>query len=371
MGNKPIGFFCGSTANGGLERNLVKLANLLAGEGLTVKFFTAERAPYLELIDSEIQVFQVVKHKKYLDFKAATSYGKMLKAERVEKVIFRDNKDLDVLVWCKKLKHPDLQLFFWQAMQLGISKKDFYHSLKFNSLAKWVATLNGLKQQAIENTKINPAKVDVIPLPLNLQKFTQSSPLQEEARAQIGLATDKKIMGIVGRIDPKKGQQFVMEQLPKLPNWHLLIVGEPTRGEYENHLEELKEISKNLDLSGRVTFLPFTQDLLPIYRSLDLLVMASQAETFGAVTIEAMASGTAVLGTNAGGTPELLEAGNLGWLYEPNDETSFLKQLQAIENNIDAVKEKAILAKEAAVRKYDSSVIAKKFIELLAQNNGL
>jgi glycosyltransferase involved in cell wall biosynthesis len=43
--------------------------------------------------------------------------------------------------------------------------------------------------------------------------------------------------------------------------------------------------------------------------------MATKAETFGMVTIEAMASGCKIVGSNAGGTPEILEHGKFGTLF--------------------------------------------------------
>jgi len=363
--NNKTGLFCGSKSNGGLERNLVKLANLLFKAGKSVVFFAPADAPYKELLDSEIPFVGITKHKKYLDFISAKRFGKSFKEQGITKLIFRHNKDLDVLVWAKKFVHPDLELFFWQAMQLGISKKGFYHSLKFNSLSKWIATLEGLKQQVLEKTKINPAKVEVIPLPLDLEKFNQPSLSQTEAREKFQLPSDVNIMGVIGRIDPKKGQQFVIQALAKIKNWHLLVLGEPTRGEYENHLEELKQLAVKLGLEERVHFRPFTQNLAPVYKSLNLMVMATQAETFGAVTIEAMASRTPVLGTSSGGTPEILENGKLGFLYESNNQKSFLQVFEEFNNNNELVAQKVGLARQAAKLKYDEKAVLKQSLDVL------
>jgi glycosyltransferase involved in cell wall biosynthesis len=55
--------------------------------------------------------------------------------------------------------------------------------------------------------------------------------------------------------------------------------------------------------------------------------MASKAETFGMVTIEAMASGVPTIGSNAGGTPEILEYGKLGFLFEPLNALSLAKSI--------------------------------------------
>jgi len=61
---------------------------------------------------------------------------------------------------------------------------------------------------------------------------------------------------------------------------------------------------------------PFMEDVSIFFSAIDWMVMATKAETFGMVSIESMACGTPVVGSNAGGTPELLENGKLGVLFE-------------------------------------------------------
>jgi len=54
-------------------------------------------------------------------------------------------------------------------------------------------------------------------------------------------------------------------------------------------------------------------------RGLDVLVLASDAEPCGRVLFEAMASGTAIVATNSGGTPEIVRHGQEGLLVPPRD----------------------------------------------------
>ena len=71
---------------------------------------------------------------------------------------------------------------------------------------------------------------------------------------------------------------------------------------------------------------------------MDVFIMQSQGETFGMVTIEAMAAGLPVVGTNSSGTPEILGFGNHGLLYNPGDQETFksnIKELLAKERRLD------------------------------------
>ena len=86
--------------------------------------------------------------------------------------------------------------------------------------------------------------------------------------------------------------------------------------------------------------------------------MASEGETFGTVTIEAMKSGVPVLGTNSAGTPEILENGNLGFLYEANNGSDFCEQIDWIFNNPIEVNRKTTSAKIIADHKYSKEVVS-------------
>jgi glycosyltransferase involved in cell wall biosynthesis len=74
--------------------------------------------------------------------------------------------------------------------------------------------------------------------------------------------------------------------------------------------EELRREAADRGLAGRVGFIPFAADPVPIYRALDVVVHAStQAEPFGLTIAEAMACGRAVVVSAAGGAAELFTDG--------------------------------------------------------------
>jgi glycosyltransferase involved in cell wall biosynthesis len=70
-------------------------------------------------------------------------------------------------------------------------------------------------------------------------------------------------------------------------------------------------------LANMVLWTPATVHVSPLYAAADAYVMNAQGigETFGRVTIEAMAFGLPVLGTDAGGTKEILESNVTGVLH--------------------------------------------------------
>ena len=110
----------------------------------------------------------------------------------------------------------------------------------------------------------------------------------------------------------------------------VVLLGEPTLHEGDTYHNDLKVMIQSGQLEQRVFIRPFRKDTSVFYNSVDWLVMATKAETFGMVTIESLACGTPVLGSNAGGTPEILENEKGGLLFEPLNEKDLAAKIDQI-----------------------------------------
>ena len=97
----------------------------------------------------------------------------------------------------------------------------------------------------------------------------------------------KKIL-YIGRLEEYKGVQHIIEALPSLRDYRLVIVGQ---GPYE---DELKKLAEDLGVGDRVEWLKnlSREDLLDQYRTAGIFVMLSSFEAFGITVAEALASGT-------------------------------------------------------------------------------
>jgi glycosyltransferase involved in cell wall biosynthesis len=125
------------------------------------------------------------------------------------------------------------------------------------------------------------------------------------ARLRLGLDPRERLLVTVRRAEPRMGLEPLLRALRALPEEiNLAVVG---GGLLTN---ELRRLSSELGIDNRVRFVGRVaeEELPDWYRAADLFVLPSVAyEGFGMVTVEALASGTAVVGTPAGATPELLE----------------------------------------------------------------
>jgi len=148
-------------------------------------------------------------------------------------------------------------------------------------------------------------------------------------RASLGLAADVPLLAVVGQLTPWKGQQDALEAFALLrrsvPDAHLVIAGSAKftgkhrRYDTNAYRDALIARARRRDLAGHVHFPGDVADVTAVYSAADLLMVPSWAEPFGRVVIEAMAAGTPVLATSAGGVPEIVTHGVDGWLVPARD----------------------------------------------------
>lgn len=80
--------------------------------------------------------------------------------------------------------------------------------------------------------------------------------------------------------------------------------------------KELKDLVKKYGLDSTVVFLGEVSDMVSLRSTMDIELMCAIKETFGRVTVEAMRSGLPVIGSNTGGTLEIIQDGVTGLLYK-------------------------------------------------------
>jgi mannosyltransferase len=129
-------------------------------------------------------------------------------------------------------------------------------------------------------------------------------------------------VGCFGRIRHQKGTDLfvdaMIELLPKFPDWTAVITGRVTP-EHRGFADDLKRRIDEAGLSDRIVLLGEVPDVKIWYRRVSLYVAASRNEGFGLTPLEAMASRTAVVASDAGAYAELIVPGRTGAVVPAGD----------------------------------------------------
>ena len=157
-------------------------------------------------------------------------------------------------------------------------------------------------------------KIGVVPCGVNLDLFQPMD--RAAARQRLGFDQDESIILYVGRFDPIKGIDRLLEAaayLNPLQKVRLVIIGGdgPDTPEYEtlHRLSAKFGVEKAVHFVGRVE----QHKLPPYYCAADALVIPSYYESFGLVGLESLACGTPVVATRVGGMERILKEGKTGY----------------------------------------------------------
>ena len=167
-------------------------------------------------------------------------------------------------------------------------------------------------------------------------------------------------IGYVGRLVEEKGVDLLLEAVAALEgDWCLSILGD---GPFKPHLVQL---ARELGLGERVTFQhPLPSSEMPAYYGqLDVLVLPSRTarnwkEQFGRVLIEAMASGTPVVGSSCGEIPNVV--GEAGLLFPENDAPSLAAHLDQLMRDRKLGESLARLGRDRVLQHYTQRKIAEE-----------
>lgn len=113
---------------------------------------------------------------------------------------------------------------------------------------------------------------------------------------------------LVGRLEPRKGVDVAIVALSLVPDATLEIVGD---GEERAELERL---ARARGVEARVRFLGYMEDTRDALARADAALCSSRKEGLGIALLEAMAMGKPVIAVPVGGVPEIVRAGETGWL---------------------------------------------------------
>ncbi len=147
---------------------------------------------------------------------------------------------------------------------------------------------------------------------------------QAEARAQLGIQSDEKIVFTAARLNPWKGVDNLIDALTQMTDVRLIVAG---AGEM---LQPLREQAAKLGLTERVQFLgSIPREQVALYmKAADYFALYSGYEGLSHVLLESLRAGTPVIASDKGGNPEVVLDGVNGLLVPYRDSNAVATTLQ-------------------------------------------
>ncbi len=203
-----------------------------------------------------------------------------------------------------------------------------------------VANTHAEAKELIELYHADPSRVRVVHPGVDLDVFVPGN--QSVARKDLGVAEDAIVLLFVGRIQPLKAPDVLIEAaaeiLKRNPELHSRLVVAICSGPSGSGLERpdaLVTLANQLGVSDVVRFVPPTSrpELVKWFQAATVCVVPSYSESFGLVAIEAQACGTPVVASRVGGLPTAVRDGISGVLVDGHDASTWADQILTVAMN--------------------------------------
>jgi glycosyltransferase involved in cell wall biosynthesis len=195
--------------------------------------------------------------------------------------------------------------------------------------------------------------------------------------APLELPEGDTVIGIVGRLQPWKGQDRLLaaQAILRARGYavHLVVIGGDSYELSPDYAASLPGLISRLGLSDHVTMTGEVADARPFIERLDVLVNASDPEPFGIVLLEGMAAAVPVLAVDAGGPAEIVQHEKTGMLARSGEPEALADALEPLLSSSELRRTLGEAGRDRFLREYSDVAMRKRFfgaLEQLASNRG-
>jgi glycosyltransferase involved in cell wall biosynthesis len=356
-----------STAWGGLEMSSVKWTRLFHQAGYPSLEICQPGTPIEKALGDQGLEHLSVPIRNYVSPRATLLLRREIKRRNARALFLHSMKDI-WLVTPALIGMPEVKLFGFARMFFkDISKKDLGHILMYSRLNRMIALSEIQKQHLANCLPVPENKFVVVPNGVDTERFKPRA-RREDIRQSWTVKSDNLLFGLIGRLDRQKGSLEFVEAagtiLKTYPHARFVMVGGNTLGESDIG-REVRDKMESLGLDGKVILTDFRTDIPDVMNALDVFVMPSYEENFANVMLEALASGLPCIGTDSGGTPEILSFGKTGVLCQPRSAQALADAMADLARSEDRRKSFAQAARSKAEREYEMSTVFTRVEQLL------
>jgi glycosyltransferase involved in cell wall biosynthesis len=265
------------------------------------------------------------RHNMLLLWSSARQFAHFIDQEEIDLIHVHWTKDLPIAVMAKLLSKRKPAIVQTRHMRMTRFKDDVYHRFLYKNIDLIIAITQQVQKQ-LKKFIPNDIRPKVELLYSGAEVPTQLGIEEKRSQRRRWELGDAFTVGIVGRIEKTKGQHLVLGAVKQLFDEGIdtkaLIVGHAMDEEY---LTQLKEQYASVGI-----FTGFTKEAQSMMQLCDVIVLATDNETFGLVLVEAMMSGVCVVASDSGGPLEIIDDGITGLLFKTSDQSDLTDILRVL-----------------------------------------
>lgn len=328
-----------SHAWGGLEQTALNDVRLLMKNGFKVSLLVREDSPIARTVIQESPQIKLCycpnRVRNYFDMGMWRQIRHLVDDEKVNIVHCHQTTIMGAVV-PPLMARPHVALVVSRHIMNSHNKKDPLHAILYRRVDYMLVLSQTMRQNMAATFPLPEKKLRIVNLAIDLDRFNPNLVDRMEMRREWGIPDDAFLVGVVGRLDPMKGQDLLVKAIAQVRKTHRdvygLMVGDETPGLNGSYLDELKESVSQLHLSETIFVKEAKKDVAPIMAAMDLFVMPSWSEAFGLVALEAMAMGIPCILARGGSAEEVAVASGAE-LVRPRDAYDLGRKIMYLYNS--------------------------------------
>ncbi|MGH7229130.1 MAG: glycosyltransferase [Nitrospiraceae bacterium] len=318
-----------STAVGGQELAVLLHAEGLLKRGHEVRLILEPGSPICDMASRKGLPVEQVSMKRSRYPSAILAFRRLILRERPAILQLNSSRDSWIGGLAARLVRPRPKVIRIRHISTPLNR-NLTTRLLYCQLLDFVIVTGGERTRCalIERDGLEANRVAAFPIGLDIEYFKPALP-DHDLRGELGLPKEQKLVGLISYLRTYKGHEYFIEAaariLPRRPDVTFLIVGE---GPEEPTIRARIE---STGLTGGVRMLGFRDDLLNVFRSLDIFAIPSvEGDTIPQVLMQALAMGLPVVSTTVGSIPDVVLDGETGFVVPPCDAEALTDRIELL-----------------------------------------
>lgn len=340
-----------SRAVGGQELAVLLHAERLAKRGHRVRLVLEPQSPIMTMAQERGLPVEAFSMQQWRLPWSILAFRRLLTRQRPDIVHVNSSRDSWLAALATRLGPSRPKVVRTRHISAPLTNNRATHLL-YRRLFDMVIVTGGERnrQDLIRRDGLAEGRVAAFPIGLDVEQFSPGRP-RSDIRTELGVPSHHLLVGIISYLRDYKGHRYFVEAAAKVLKEHqgvtFLIVGE---GPEEQNIRSQIE---RLGLTADVRMLGFREDLLDVFRSLDLFVIPTvEGDTIPQVLMQALAVGLPLVSTTTGSIPDVVTDGESGFLVAPRDVDALAERIGRLLNDPLLRKEMGRLGRQRVERTY-------------------
>ncbi|MGC9328077.1 MAG: glycosyltransferase, partial [Candidatus Hinthialibacter sp.] len=199
----------------------------------------------------------------------------------------------------------------------------------------------------------------------SISPFDSIEAIREDVHFEFGFDKEDCIVGVAAQLRPAKRHDLLIQATARLkdrfPRMRLLLAGQ---GETE---EDLRALAVSKGVEKQVVFAGFRSDVDRLLRGMDIFALPSDVEGQPVSVLEAMYAGLPIVATRVGGLPEVVVAGETGFLCQPGNVEELCRALTRLLDSPELRRQMGDAGLARVQKHFSAERMARRFEGLYSQ----